>query len=174
MQNVLFLCAHSKRSRLNSGVINNVTELHDESRIRRALILSWHVARLSLCKSAGVPVCQRSSVRWSVWWKSSQNRASSQSAALRSSTCGGSTCCTLCGPTQANSQVFKYNVDFTYDFTRSRMRQCLFFISASVNSAEGLALTAQKPSAFHLDREKPYAVQSDYLLFSGEGSGKWR
>lgn len=50
-------------------------------------------------------MCQRSSVRWSVWWKSSQNRASSQSAALRSSTCGGSTCCTLCGPTQANSQV---------------------------------------------------------------------
>lgn len=128
---------------LNSGVINNVTELHDESRIRRALILSRHVARLSLCKGGGVPVCQRSSVRWSVWWKSSQSRASSPSAALRSSTCGGSTCCTLCAPTQANSRVFKHNVDFTYDLSRSRMR-CLFFISASVNSAEGSASTAQK------------------------------
>lgn len=59
-------------------------------------------------------------------------------------------------------------------WARTRMRQCLFFISASVNSAEGLALTAQKPSAFHLEREKPYAVQrqSDNLPFSGEGSGK--
>lgn len=118
-------------NRLNSGVINNVRKLYDESRIRRALILSWHVARLSLCKIGGVPVCQRSSVRWSVWWKSSQNRVSSQSAALRSSTCGGSTCCTLCGPTQANSQVFKYNVDFTYDLGENQ-NEAVFVLYISI------------------------------------------
>lgn len=51
-----------------------------------------------LCEVAGVPACRRSSARWSLCRRSWQSCASSRSAALRSSTCGGSTCCTLCGP----------------------------------------------------------------------------
>lgn len=66
--------------------------------------------------AASLPEYQRSSGRWSVWWRSSQSHASSPPAARRSSTCGGSTCCTLCGPawaerpgvyTSADSKIFE-------------------------------------------------------------------
>lgn len=53
--------------------------------------------------AASLPEYQKSSGRWSVWWRSSRNRASSPRAARRSSTCGGSTCCTLCGPARAET-----------------------------------------------------------------------
>lgn len=53
--------------------------------------------------AASLPEYQKSSGRWSVWWRSSRNRASSPQAARRSSTCGGSTCCTLCGPARAET-----------------------------------------------------------------------
>lgn len=103
---------------------------------------------LWLCEAAGLPVYQRSSERWFVWSRSLQNRGSSRLAALRSSTCGGSTCCTLCGPAWANTRVFTYNVDFTYDLTKI-LKQAVFvlYISGrcSVNPAcrcEGSASAA--------------------------------
>lgn len=82
-------------------------------------------------EAAGLPVYQRSSVRWSAWWKSLQSRVSSRSAALRSSTCGGSTCCTLCGPAPANSRVFTYNVDFTYDLAKI-LKRAVFVLYISM------------------------------------------
>lgn len=56
----------------------------------------------NLWRAAGaLPVCPRSSGRWSAPWTSWPNRASSRWVARHSSACGGSTCCTPCGPAWA-------------------------------------------------------------------------
>lgn len=140
--------------------------------------LFWHTVSLWLYEAAGLPVYQRSSVRWSVWWKSLQNRESSQLAALRSSTCGGSTCCTLCGPAWANSPVFTYIVDFTYDSAKI-LKQAVFvlYISKWRPVHQAGAKVCSNSGASHLERQNPclWALwMTRNLLFSGEGSGRWR
>lgn len=157
---------HSSEKLLKLWVHNNINELYDECVCTgNAAVFSPLMVSLWLYEVTGLPVYQRSSVRWSVWWKSLQNHVSSQLAALRSSTCGGSTCYTLCGPAWANSWVFTYNVDFTYDLAKIFL-QAVFVLYISMwhfeNSVcwcEGLALTV------HLERKSlPLSTVDDKKL----------